>query len=130
MRGLVLGALMACGCAGDVVAAQSQAVEREPDLVIRCSGVLPDSPVGFWYSAELMREGQRWVPQDASGRVFIAGEAGEADGADGHVSVALDWRGEENGGEFEMSPLGATLRVQYFDPDGNVEWSYPACFPQ
>jgi hypothetical protein len=122
MRG-VLGALLLVGCA--------VSAEPEEQLITRCSGTLPGSEgIGFWYESELVLEGDRWVAQDASGRVFVTGEAAEGLGADGHVSVALDWRGAENGGEFEMSPLGATLRVQYRDPDGAVEWSWPACFPQ
>jgi hypothetical protein len=122
MRG-VLGALLLVGCA--------VSAEPEERLVTRCSGVLPGSEgIGFWYESELVLEGDRWVAQDASGRVFVTGEAADGLGSDGRVYVALDWRGAENGGEFEMSPLGATLRVQYRDQDGNVEWSWPACFPQ
>jgi hypothetical protein len=122
MRG-VLGALLLVGCA--------VSAEPEERLATRCSGVLPGSEgIGFWYEADLVFEGERWVAQDASGRVFISGRAGEGLGSDGRVSVALDWRGADNGGTFEMSPLGATLRVQYRDPDGAVEWSWPSCFPR
>lgn len=121
MRG-VLGALLLAGCA--------VSAEPEERLITRCSGTLPGSEgIGFWYESELVRDEQRWLAQDASGRVFVTGEAAEGLGSDGHVSVALDWCGAENGGTFEMSPLGATLRVQYRDPDGAVEWSWPSCFP-
>ena len=130
MRGLVLGALLVCGCAMEGVASHSEALVPDEELTIRCSGSLVGAPVGFWYSAELTRHGQAWSAQETSGRVFMAGEAGEARGADGRVSVPLDWRGDENGGEFEFSPMGAMLRIQYWDTDGAVEWSYPACFPQ
>lgn len=72
-----------------------------------------------------MGGGEVW---DTTVDVFLAGERGWGTSETGEVSARLDFRGEENGGEFLFYPLGTTLAVEYSDPDGDVYYSMPSCF--
>lgn len=111
MRG-VLSALLLLACSGE-----STSVDA-----VHCAGVLADSRIGYEYGLESTGE--------TRGRVFTDEADAEGVGRDGRVSVALDWRGEANGGSFEFFRDGSVLFVDYSDPDGNRYWSVTECFPQ
>lgn len=111
MRGLLLFAFLT-GCSGE-----STSVDA-----VHCAGVLADSRIGYEYGLESTRE--------TRGRVFTDEAEAEGVGRDGRVSVALDWRGEANGGTFEFFRDGSVLFVDYADQDGNRYWSVTECFPQ
>lgn len=98
-------------------------------IALRCSGVLRDqeSPIGFVYDA-LVEGDTEHVIHSAVVRAQAAGEHAEGFSETAEVVAQLDWRGGENGGELLFYPLGATLAVEYSDPDGDVRWSYPSCF--
>lgn len=122
-RVLAVGSL-ALGCAGVSEPVTGEAAGKEPITLLRCAGSLPDSPIAYVYRARDAGNG----PEQAEVEVFTAGDRGSGMGEFAEVGAELDWRGESNGGAFLFYPLGATLAVEYRDPDGDVFWSMPACF--